>query len=262
MSQMQRAADVLRRSKTIVFFSGAGISAESGIPTFRDKLTGLWAKRDPQRLETADAFRDNPALVWGWYLWRRHQVSGAKPNAAHLCIPRFQDAGWEVSVITQNIDDLHERAGSLDVVHVHGSLMDAKCFACHRPGELTPDQLRVSEEGQWIEPPRCEHCNERLRPGVVWFKEKMPEDAWRSAVRLVRDCDVLISVGTSGVVMPAAGIPEMALAAGAAVIHVNLEEVGWVGADEIMLKGSAGVVLPELLLAVGGATTSQLDGSI
>lgn len=251
MSQMQRAADVLRRSKKIVFFSGAGISAESGIPTFRDKLTGLWAKHDPQRLETADAFAENPALVWGWYLWRRHQVSGAKPNPAHLCIPRFQDAGWEVSVITQNIDDLHERAGSLDVVHVHGSLMDAKCFACLRPGKLTPDQLRVAEEGQLIEPPRCDHCNARLRPGVVWFREKLPEDAWRSAVRRVRECDLLISVGTSGVVMPAAGIPEMALAAGAAVIHVNLEEVGLVGADEIMLKGSAGVVLPALLRAAG-----------
>lgn len=249
--EMQRAADAIRTSKRIVFFTGAGISAESGIPTFRDKLTGLWEKYDPQRLETADAFRENPALVWGWYLWRRRQMSRAQPNSAHISIPRFADAGRQVSVITQNIDDLHERAGSMSLVHLHGSLMDVKCFACHRPVELAPEQLQIAEEGQLIEPPRCVRCNGRLRPGVVWFKENLPEGAWRSAVRLVRDCELLISVGTSGVVTPAADIPEMARAAGATVIHVNLEDVGLGEANEIMLLGSAGVVLPTLLQTVG-----------
>lgn len=256
MSNLRRAAEALRRSKTVVFFTGAGISADSGIPTFRDKLTGLWAKHDPQRLETADAFRANPTLVWSWYLWRRHQVSQAKPNSAHLSIPQLADAGWDVSVVTQNIDDLHERAGSSPVVHLHGSLMDVKCFGCHRPAELSPDQLAVPLEGQLIEPPRCTRCNGRLRPGVVWFRENLPDNAWRSAVRLVRACDFLVSVGTSGVVMPAAGIPDMALAVGATVIHVNLEDVGMDGADEIMLEGPAGVVLPALLQATGVAALS------
>lgn len=249
MSQMKRAVEALRIARRIVFFTGAGISAESGIPTFRDKLTGLWSKFDPRRLETADAFRENPALVWGWYLWRRNQVSRAEPNSAHLFIPRFQRAGWEVFVVTQNIDDLHERAGSSDVVHSHGSLMGVKCFGCKRPAELTAKQLKVAEEGQLIEPPRCALCNGRLRPGVVWFREDLPADAWRSAVRLVRQCDLLISVGTSGVVMPAADIPDIAIAAGATVIHVNLEDVGLHGVKEIMLVGSAGGVLQALLQA-------------
>lgn len=251
MSNMQRATEALRASKKVVFFTGAGISAESGIPTFRDKLTGLWTKHDPKRLETADAFREHPALVWSWYLWRRHQVGQAKPNAAHLAIPQLRDAGWDVSVVTQNIDDLHERAGSSQVIHLHGSLMDVKCFGCHRLAKLAPAQLEIPEEGQLIEPPRCLRCNGRLRPGVVWFRENLPEVAWRSAVRLVKNCDLLISVGTSGIVMPAADIPNMALAAGATVIHLNLEDVGLDAADEIMLTGAAGVLLPDLLRALG-----------
>jgi NAD-dependent deacetylase len=261
MNNMQRATDALRAAKKIVFFTGAGVSAESGIPTFRDKLTGLWTKHDPQRLETAAAFRENPALVWSWYLWHRHQVCQAKPNLDHLSIPRLANADWDVSVVTQNIDDLHERAESSPVVHLHGSLMDVKCFACHRPAKVTPAQLEIPEEGQFIEPPRCARCNGKLRPGVVWFGENLPEDAWRSAVQLVKSCDLLISVGTSGVVMPAAGIPNMALAAGATVIHVNLEDVGLDGADQIMLIGGAGVVLPALLRAVGFGAPAQPDES-
>ncbi len=248
---IQRAAEVLMTSKRVVFFTGAGISADSGIPTFRDKLTGLWEKHDPQRLETADAFRENPALVWGWYLWRRRQVNQAEPNLAHLSITQLAKAGWDVSVVTQNIDNLHERAGSKGVIHLHGSLMSAKCFACHRPFELTPEQLQIADEGKLIEPPRCARCNGRLRPGVVWFKENLPEDAWRLAVGIVRNCELRISVGTSGIVTPAADIPDIAIAAGATVIHVNLEDVGLDGGSEIMLLGNAGKVLQTLLRAVG-----------
>lgn len=262
MNNMQKATDALRASKKIVFFTGAGISAESGIPTFRDKLTGLWTSHDPHRLETADAFRENPALVWSWYLWRRHQVCQAKPNLAHLSITLLANAGWDVSVVTQNIDDLHERAESSPVVHLHGSLMDVKCFACHRPAKVTPAQLKVAEEGQLIEPPRCARCNGKLRPGVVWFGENLPQDAWRPAAQLVKGCDLLISVGTSGVVMPAADIPGMALAAGATVIHVNLEDLELDGADQIMLIGRAGAVLSALLGAVGVKAPAQLDDTI
>lgn len=250
MDDMSRATHALRAAKKVVFFTGAGISAESGIPTFRDKLTGLWAKHDPQRLETATAFRENPALVWGWYLWRRNQAKQAKPNAAHYMVTHLADSGRNIFVVTQNIDDLHERAGSRNVLHLHGSLATPICFACKRSADLTNEQTAISDEFALIQPPRCLRCNGRLRPGVVWFGEDLPDGAWKTAIAEVKSCDVLISVGTSGVVRPAADIPEIAMAAGVTVIHVNLTDVSLGNPNELMLVGSAVEVLPLLLLTV------------
>ncbi|WP_236273264.1 Sir2 family NAD-dependent protein deacetylase [Pseudomonas congelans] len=221
-----------------------------GTDTFRDKLTGVWAKHDPERLETARAFRENPQMVWGWYLWRRFQAGQAQPNAAHLSISQLASTGKKVSIITQNIDDLHERAGSQNVVHLHGSLIKPICFACKRPALLTTDQFQVSAKGQWIEPPRCTRCNGKLRPGVVWFGEDLPTGAWKVAMVNVKNCDVLISVGTSGFVRPAADIPEIALASGATVIHVNTADVCLGAPNELMLMGSAAQILPALLQAI------------
>ncbi|WP_122323892.1 SIR2 family NAD-dependent protein deacylase [Pseudomonas coronafaciens] len=248
---VEYAAKVLRVARKIVFFTGAGISAESGIPTFRDKLAGFWATHDPQRLETANAFRDNPSLVWGFYLWRRNQVKRALPNAAHFAIQEIASSGCAVSVITQNIDDLHERAGSLGVVHLHGSLERAKCFACNRWATLSPDQLRAPANTLEKDPPRCSHCNGRLRPGIVWFEENLPAGVWKASMQLIRACDVLVSIGTSGVVTPAADIPEIARAGGAVVIHVNLVDVSLGGENEIMLIGKATEVLRTLVDALG-----------
>lgn len=231
----------------MVFFTGAGISADSGIPTYREKISGIWAGYDPRDLETAKAFRENSALVWGWYLWRRLRVAQAEPNAAHLAVARMADSQRQVSVITQNIDDLHERAGSLDVVHLHGSLVMPKCFACHRSAVAPPDQSAVPDNGALIEPPRCLRCNGKMRPAVVWYGEHLPPQAWKAAVLLVKDCDLLISVGTSGIVMPAAGLPDLALASGASVIHVNKADVSMGGQKEFMLVGAAAEVLPMLL---------------
>lgn len=250
MNEMDKAREALMAARNVVFFTGAGISRDSGIPTFRDKLTGLWEKYDPQRLETAKAFREDPALVWGWYLWRRSQARQAEPNAAHLSVCRLENSGLHVSVITQNIDDLHERAGSREVIHLHGSLGNPICFACKRPADLTTEQLTVSAEGERIEPPRCLRCNGRLRPGVVWFGEDLPDRAWKVAMNEVRHCDVLISVGTSGVVRPAADIPELARAAGAAVIHVNIADVSLGTANERMLLGTATDLLPALVQGI------------
>ena len=247
MTIIEQAADVLQKAKKVVFFTGAGISADSGIPTYREKLSGIWAGLDPRDLETAKAFRENPALVWGWYLWRRLRVAQAEPNAAHIAIPRMAHSLRQVSVITQNIDDLHERAGSLNVVHMHGSLAMPKCFACHRPGAVSPDQSAVPEEGALIEPPRCQRCNGRMRPAVVWYGEDLPHQAWKTAVLLVKDCDLMVSVGTSGTVMPAAGLPDLALASGASVIHVNKVDVAMGDQKELMLIGAAAEVLPMLL---------------
>jgi NAD-dependent deacetylase len=157
------------------------------------------------------------------------------------------DSHHQVSVITQNIDDLHERAGSLNVVHLHGSLAMPKCFACHRPAVVSPDQSAVPDNGALIEPPRCEHCNGKMRPAVVWYGEDLPPQAWKAALLLVKDCDLMISVGTSGIVMPAAGLPDVALASGASVIHVNKADVAMGEEREFMLMGAAAEVLPMLL---------------
>lgn len=247
MSVIEQAVDALQKATKVVLFTGAGISAASGIPTYRETLSGIWTGYDPRDLETAKAFRENPALVWGWYLWRRLRVAQAEPNAAHLVIPRIANSLRQVSVITQNIDDLHERAGSLNVVHLHGSLTMPKCFACHRPAVVPPDQSAVPNEGALVEPPRCQRCNGKMRPAVVWYGEDLPPQAWKAAVHLVKDCDLLISVGTTGIVMPAAGLPDLALASGASVIHVNKADVAMGEQKEFMLMGAAAEVLPMLL---------------
>ncbi len=246
MTDIEQAVAVLQKAKKVVFFTGAGISADSGIPTYSENLSGIWAGRDPRDLETAKAFRENAALVWGWYLWRRLRVGQAKSNAAHLAVPRMANTQRQISVITQNIDDLHERAGSLDVVHLHGTLAMPKCFACHRSSAVSLDQSAIPDEGALIEPPRCGRCNGKMRPAVVWYGEDLPPQAWKKAVRLVKDCDLLISVGTSGIVMPAAGLPDLALASGASVIHVNKADVSKGEQRELMLVGAAVEILPML----------------
>lgn len=246
MADLERANKALLNARKIVCLSGAGMSAESGIPTYRDKPTGLWSCYAPERLETANAFRENPRLVWGWYLWRRQQVASAQPNMGHHALCQMAATGRTVSIITQNVDDLHERAGSQEVHHLHGSLGTPKCFACHRPGELAREQLAIPEDGALVEPPRCSRCNGKLRPGVVWYGEDLPSNVWKSAIALVKSCDVLISVGTSGTVTPAADIPKLALSNGATVIHVNTEDVSTGAQNELMLVGKATEVLTKL----------------
>lgn len=252
MSDFEHAADVLSKAREIAVFTGAGISAESGIPTYRDPLTGIWALHEPQTLETARAFRENPQLVWGWYLWRRHQIASVKPNAAHRAVSQLAALGRKVSVITQNVDDLHERAGSEGVLHLHGSLATRKCFACHRPSEIPLPPSIFPSEGGLVEPPRCVKCNGKLRPAVVWYGEDLPSDVWKSAIALVKSCDVLISVGTSGIVTPAADIPGIALFAGATVIHINTADVSNGEQNELMLIGKATEVLTKLYAQIQG----------
>lgn len=254
MEIMSRAAEAILKASRVVCFSGAGISAASGIPTYQDRLAGIWSNLDPRELETSRAFRENPKLVWGWYLWRRQRALAAQPNAGHLALPNLANSLRKVSVITQNIDDLHERAGSEDVIHLHGSLSTPKCFACHRPAELTPDQLEVPGEGALIEPPRCKRCNGKLRPGVVWYGEDLPTDSWKSAVSILRCCDVVISVGTSGIVTPAAELPYIALSAGATLLHVNTVDVSMNEPNELMLLGEAAWVLSRLSKIISDET--------
>ncbi|ERO60616.1 SIR2 family NAD-dependent protein deacylase [Pseudomonas piscis] len=237
----------LAQARHLVVFSGAGVSAESGIPTFRDALTGLWENFDPARLATVQAFRDDPALVWGWYEWRRQKVLAAQPNPAHLAIAELGRRLPRLTLITQNVDDLHERAGSVDVLHLHGSLHSPKCFACNRPFSGALPMPSVPESGARLEPPRCTGCNGKLRPGVVWFGEALPEAALKRAFQAARECDLLLSVGTSGLVQPAAQIPQLALQQGACVVHINPQPQPGSVPGEYHLVGKAGQVLPQLL---------------
>ncbi|TDV47463.1 NAD-dependent deacetylase [Pseudomonas helmanticensis] len=257
-STVEAVASLVGGAQRFVVFSGAGISAESGIPTFRDPMTGLWALQDPEKLETANAFREDAALVWGWYLWRRAQVAHAQPNVAHQAIAQLGRTR-EVAVITQNIDDLHERAGAEQVVHLHGSLAQPKCFACHRTPSAFAFEEPVAIEGLRIEPPRCPRCNGKLRPGVVWFGEQLPAAEWKRAVLAAKDCDVLLSIGTSGVVFPAAEIPTIALRAGAYIVHINPVQVAQPSSRELCLVGRATEIVPALVSLIGLPSDDQVE---
>ncbi len=239
----------LRGARHVLVFTGAGVSAESGIATFRDTSSGLWERYDPATLATARAFRQDPALVWGWYEWRRMQVLQAQPNPAHLAIAALAQRVPKLTLVTQNVDDLHERAGSTEVIHLHGSLHQPRCFACARSPSQPLGLPDEPEGGRHLEPPRCEHCGGRLRPGVVWFGERLPEAALTAAFAAADSCDVLISVGTSGVVHPAAQIPERAWRAGAVLAHVNPQPLGSHAEREFLLCGTAAQLLPQLLQA-------------
>lgn len=251
MSDLQAIAQTLRSAAQVVVFTGAGVSAESGIPTFRDALSGLWQRFDPAELATAEAFRRDPALVWGWYEWRRARVVQAQPNPAHLAIAALARHVPRLTLVTQNVDDLHERAGSVAVIHLHGSLHAPRCFDCARPFAGLAAVPQEPAEGRRIEPPRCPHCGGRVRPGVVWFGEELPAQALQQACAAAEGCDLLLSVGTSGVVWPAAQIPGLALQAGATVVHVNPQPVATRGGHEHCLVGAAGAVLPALLELTG-----------
>lgn len=247
------AATVLARARRLVVFTGAGMSAESGVPTFRDALTGLWERFDPQALATPEAFHADPALVWGWYEWRRGAARRAEPNPGHRAVATMAARVPETVVITQNVDDLHERAGSAAPVHLHGSLFAPRCSACARPAPL-PDAGEEPGEGRRLAPPRCGRCAAPVRPGVVWFGEALPEQAFEAAVEAAYRCDVLLTVGTSGLVYPAAEIPQVAARRGGTVIQVNPEETPLDAVCAVNLRGSAARVLPALVRAAWGDT--------
>lgn len=210
--------ELVAEARRIVVFTGAGMSAESGVPTFRDALTGLWATFDPMRLATPEAWDRDHRLVWSWYAERAAGVRAVAPNDGHRAVAglaeRKRDGGG-VTVVTQNVDDLHERSGSGPAVHLHGSLFAPRCDFCGTPG---PVDAAVDPE-----PRACASCPGRLRPGVVWFGERLPSGAWNDAEAAFEAADLVIVVGTSGVVYPAAELPAKAAYRGVPVIEVNPE---------------------------------------
>ena len=230
----------LTSANRVSALTGAGVSAESGVPTFRDAQSGLWAKYRPEDLATPRAFKCNPRLVWEWYEWRRKLVADAKPNPAHFALVEMEKLFFRFQLITQNVDGLHQLAGSTGVIELHGNIKRTKCFAEDTVVESWRDSGDV--------PPKCPRCGGLLRPDVVWFEESLPEDAMRSAERAT-DCDVFFSIGTSTVVYPAAGLPNNAQTKGAAVVEINPEPTPFSSQADFVLRGAAGTVLPELIAA-------------
>ncbi|MCX7893645.1 MAG: NAD-dependent deacylase [Burkholderiales bacterium] len=231
----------LRRARSIAVLTGAGVSAESGIPTFRDAQTGLWARFRPEDLATPEAFERDPKLVWEWYAWRRDVVAKAAPNAGHAALARLATLVPELALITQNVDGLHQRAGSRDVIELHGNIHRSRCVRENTVVESWADTGDL--------PPRCPRCGALLRPDVVWFGEMLPAAALERAEAAARGCDVFFSVGTSAAVYPAAHLPLVARDAGATVIEVNKDPTRISNAVTYVLRGPSGEILPQLLAA-------------
>jgi NAD-dependent deacetylase len=244
---LRQAGEALGRAGRVLVFTGAGMSAESGVPTFRDAQVGLWERYDPEDLATPQAFQRDPDLVWGWYEWRRAAVRRTTPNPGHLAVAAMQRHAPQCVVVTQNVDDLHERAGTIAPIRLHGSLSAPRCSGCARPA--TPVDTEQPPEGQRVPPPRCAGCGGLVRPGVVWFGESLPERALAAAVEAASACDVLLSVGTSAVVYPAAEIPRLAARRGATVIQVNPQPTPLDAVATINLRGTAADLLPRLVEA-------------
>jgi NAD-dependent deacetylase len=246
---INQAAQIVRESKRIAVLSGAGVSKESGVPTFRDALDGLWVQYDPQQLATPQAFRENPKLVWDWYQYRREIASKSKPNAGHFALAALEKRYPQTTVITQNVDDLHEQAGSKNMIHLHGNIAQSKCFD-NCQGNPTVIDITTIEWDRESGPPPCPHCGAWVRPDVVWFTEMLAEYDLAAAVGISLDCDVMIVVGTSGLVTPAASLPGKAKSGGAKIIEVNPDYSMITRIADVKLEGPSGQMLPRLLAAL------------
>jgi len=237
--------DRLARAEQVTVLTGAGISAESGIPTFRDP-GGLWEEFDPQELANVEAFLDNPELVQGWYRHRRQVVEDAEPNAGHRALTELEALGPDVAVVTQNVDDLHNRADTGTVIELHGNITHNYCMDCGR--DAAPETVDAAiQDGQ---PARCPSCEGLIRPDVVWFGEQLPPNAVERADAATRRADVFLSVGTSAAVYPAARYPERARQHGAYVAEINPDTTGVTDLVNEAVRGPAGEVLPALVDAV------------
>jgi NAD-dependent deacetylase len=234
--------DLIKRLKDcgkITILTGAGISAESGIATFRG-LGGQWEKVDRLKLATPEAFAKDPKTVWEWYEARRRQVAQAEPNRGHEVLAWMEDFFPEVALITQNVDRLHHKAGSRRPIELHGSLWMVRCTGSPSCGEWEDRHELVNL------PPKCPQCGALLRPGVVWFGEGLPEEAWAQAEQAARDCDAFLVIGTSALVYPAAALPEEPLKRGKPAIEINPEETSLSSLVTLSVRSKAGEALESL----------------
>ena len=234
-ARIEQARRWLRDASSITVLTGAGISAESGVPTFRGP-GGLWRQYRPEDLATEAAFRRDPVLVWEWYAWRRGLLSKSNPNPGHAALARLESRTSDFTLITQNVDGLHDRAGSRNVLKIHGDIWINRCIRCGR-------ETRSEDNAA---PPPCD-CGGSVRPGVVWFGEPLPSRVWDASERASRRAGVFIVAGTSAQVYPAAGLVPLAKLSGAKVIEVNLEETPMSPVVDLSLRGPCGEVLPEIV---------------
>jgi NAD-dependent deacetylase len=237
---VERAAEHLLNAKSVIFFTGAGVSKESGIATFREAQTGLWAKFDPEELATPSAFKRNPKLVWQWYDERRRKLNEVKPNPGHVAIAELESVLPKVLVLTQNVDGLHKIAGSTDVVELHGNIREFFCFDKRHPAGEIPLGLE--------EPPKC-HCGSLIRPAVVWFQEALPEAEFARAQKEIIRSSVLFVVGTSALVHPAAGLPLLALQNNIPVLEINPDDTPLSRSASLILRGPSGEIIPKIVTA-------------
>ena len=235
---------LLRTSPKLVALTGAGVSQESGLRTFRDAQTGLWAQYKPTDLASPEAFQRDPKLVWDWYAWRREAVKGVRPNPGHYALVEIEKRIPHFTLITQNVDNLHRFAGSQNVLELHGNIQRVRCAECYTFTETWDDDTESV--------PRCRECAGLLRPDVVWFGEALPRPQLEAAVIAARACDVFFSIGTSGVVQPAASLAFAAHNHGAVVVEVNAEPTPLTPKADYVLPGKSGEILPRLVTAVWG----------
>jgi NAD-dependent deacetylase len=223
---------------SVAVLTGAGISAESGIPTFRG-AGGLWRKYRSENLATPEAFARDPQLIWEWYDWRRSVIATAEPNPGHRALAELERRSLQFTLVTQNVDGLHDRAGSRRLLKVHGDIWTLRCTACKREWQdLRPSLPQL--------PPLCA-CGNMGRPGVVWFGEALPQDVWSEAQAAVSSAEILLVVGTSAVVYPAAGLVQLAKSAGAKVVEINVAETPVSGQVDLSWRATAAEALSELI---------------
>ena len=239
---MQAVREWLRNASSIAVLTGAGVSAESGVPTFRGGTSdkpGLWKQYRAEDLATPGAFARDPKLVWEWYDWRRSLIAEAKPNPGHYALAEAETRAQKFTLITQNVDGLHELAGSRNVLRLHGSIWMLRCVDCGR--EREDRRARLPEI-----PPHCE-CGGLLRPGVVWFGEALPAQVWQEAEKAARSAELFLLIGTSAMVYPAAGLATIAKSSGARVVEINIAETGFSDSIDEFLQGPSGELLPQLM---------------
>ncbi len=241
---IDQAARLLTSASAVVCLTGAGVSAESGVPTFRDAQTGLWSQFEAEELASPQGFERDPGLVWRWYMWRLTVVEAATPNPGHAALARLASLCEEFVLVTQNVDNLHEQAGSADILHLHGSLLHFRCQVCAQPHRLTDAERRRQL------PPTCARCGEFVRPDVVWFGEGLPWQAVEAAFVAASSCDLMLVVGASGLVYPAAQLPLIAKQAGATILDINLQPGPLSSIVDLFLQGKSGEILPALAQSV------------
>jgi NAD-dependent deacetylase len=228
----------------MVALTGAGVSQESGLRTFRDAQTGLWAQYKPEELASPEAFARDSKLIWDWYAWRREAVKAVRPNAGHYALAEIEKRVPQFTLITQNVDGLHRMAGNRNVLELHGNIQRVRCAECYTFAETWDEDTGLV--------PKCESCGGLLRPDVVWFGESLPRDQLEAAVEAARTCEVFFSIGTSGLVQPAASLAHAARNRGAVVVEVNIESTPLTPKANYFFKGKSGEILPELVETVWG----------